>query len=130
MVLQRKPKTSLLELLESHVGGSIPERIKDLNVKLTEANRDKKSAEAALAGAERQAEDQRQQLHKVEDQLTIAKEQMGALKKQLKKAKEAATHAEYEGYDTSVKENKENLRAQVTGVCRGYCLQVWIKALN
>lgn len=25
MVLQRKPKTSLLELLESHAGGSVPE---------------------------------------------------------------------------------------------------------
>ena len=32
------------------------QRIKDVNVKLTEENRDRKSAEAALAGAERQAE--------------------------------------------------------------------------
>ena len=32
------------------------QRIKDVNVKLTEENRDRKSAEAALAGAKRQAE--------------------------------------------------------------------------
>ena len=29
-----------------------------------------------------------------------------------------------------MKETKENLRAQVTGVYRGYCLQVWTEALN
>ena len=29
-----------------------------------------------------------------------------------------------------MKETDENLRAQVTGVCRGYCLQVWNEALN
>ena len=59
------------------------QRIKDLNVKLTKANRDKKSAEIALVGAKRQAADQRQQLRKTEDQLTVAKEQIEALKKKL-----------------------------------------------
>lgn len=59
------------------------QRIKDLNVKLTKANRDKKSAEVALLGAKRQAADQRQQLRKTEDQLTVAKEQIEALKKKL-----------------------------------------------
>ena len=29
-----------------------------------------------------------------------------------------------------MKETEENLRAQVTGVCRGYCFQVWNEALN
>ena len=29
-----------------------------------------------------------------------------------------------------VKETKDILRAQVTRVCRGYCLQVWTEALN
>ena len=29
-----------------------------------------------------------------------------------------------------VKETKETLRAQVTEVCHGYCLQVWKEALN
>lgn len=49
------------------------QRIKDLNTKLTEANRDKKSVEVALEGAERQAESQRLQLCQTEDQFTIAK---------------------------------------------------------
>ena len=35
-------------------------RIKDLGTKLTEAIRERKSAEAALAGAKKQVEDQRQ----------------------------------------------------------------------
>lgn len=61
-------------------------RIKDLNVKLTEANREKKSTKAALARDERQAEDQHQQLCKIEYQLTIAKELIEALKKKLGKA--------------------------------------------
>lgn len=56
--------------------------------------RDKKSTKIALAGAERQAEDQCQQLHRFEDQLAITKEQIEALKKKLKKAEEAAAQAE------------------------------------
>ena len=52
-----------------------------------------------------------QHLRKVEDQLSIAKEQIGALKKKLKKAEEAAAHAEQEGYDTEIMEAEENLRA-------------------
>ena len=68
----------------------------------------------------------------MEDQLAIAiaKEQIVALKKKLEKAEEAAAQAEQEGYDVGVKETKENLRAKVTGVCRGYYLQVWNEALN
>ena len=38
-------------------------RVKELNTKLTEAEREKKSVEAALERAERQAETQRKQLH-------------------------------------------------------------------
>ena len=45
-----------------------------MNTKLTEANRDKKSAEATLQGAERQVKSQRKQLRQIEDQLTIAKD--------------------------------------------------------
>lgn len=50
-------------------------RIKDLNMKLTEVDRDRKSVEAALAGAEKLAKDQHQQLRKTKDQVTISKEQ-------------------------------------------------------
>ena len=37
-------------------------RVKELNAKLTEAKRERKSVEAALEGVERQAETQRKQL--------------------------------------------------------------------
>ena len=60
----------------------------------------------------------------------VAKKQIEAQKKKLKKAEEAAAQVEQDGYHTRVKETEENLRAQVTGVCRGYCYQVWTEALN
>ncbi|KAK9995603.1 hypothetical protein SO802_020289 [Lithocarpus litseifolius] len=37
---------------------------------------------------------------------------------------------EQDGYDLGVAETEEALRAQVSGVCRTYCSQVWSKALN
>ena len=42
-------------------------KIKDLGTKLIEANRERKSAETTLASAEKQAEDQRQQLRQVKE---------------------------------------------------------------
>ena len=41
----------------------------------------------------------------------MAKEQIGALKKKLEKAKEATTKVEQEGYEVEVAETEENLRA-------------------
>ena len=78
---------------------------------MTEADREKKSTEAALAGAEKQAKDQCLQLRRAEEQLAIAHEQIKAQKKELEKKEEV-------------------LKAQVKGVCQDYCLQVWIEALN
>ena len=66
----------------------------------------------------------------IEDQLKVANEQIVALKKKLKEAEKAVEEAEQEGYDVGMAETKENLRAQVTSVCRGYCLQVWNEVLN
>ena len=60
-------------------------RIQELKNKLAEANRDKKSAKAALEGAERQAEGQRRQLHQTKDLLATSKEQITALKKNWKR---------------------------------------------
>ena len=42
-------------------------KIKDLDIKLTEADRERKSAEAILAGAEKQVKDQRQQLRQAKE---------------------------------------------------------------
>ena len=104
--------------------------IKDLNTKLTEATKEKKSVKAALEGAKRQAESQRQQLRQTEDQLAVAKGQIRALKKKLEEAEEAADKAEQARYEVGVAETEEHLRGQVTKVCRGYCLQVWNESLN
>ena len=53
-----------------------------------------------------------------------------ALKKKLKEVEKAVEEAEQEGYKVRMAETEENLRAQVTRVCRGYCLQVWNEVLN
>lgn len=33
-------------------------------------------------------------------------------------------------YDIGVKNTEDALKAQVIGICRGYCLQAWTEALN
>ena len=48
----------------------------------------------------------------------------------MEKAEEATAKAKQDGIDTGVKETEKNLRIQVTGVYRGYYLQVWNEALN
>ena len=98
------------------------QRVKDLNAKLTEAIREKKSAKTALEGAEWQVETQRQQLRLTEDQLSVSKKQIGTLKRKLAQAEKVTKEAEQEGYDIGVAKTKENLKAQVFGVCRVYCL--------
>ena len=49
-------------------------KVQELKNKLAEAERDKKSVEAALEGVERQAEGQWRQLRQTEDQLAASKE--------------------------------------------------------
>lgn len=61
--------------------------------------------------------------------MAIACKQIEAQKKELEK-EEAIAQVEQFCYDTGVKETEDNLRAQVTGVCRSYCLQVWTEGLN
>ena len=65
-------------------------RIKELNMKLVEANKERKSAKAALVGTEKQAKDLCQQLRKAEEQLVVAKEQIKAQKKELEKSEDVA----------------------------------------
>ena len=118
---------------------------------LKEVTRAKDSTEASLAGAQKQAEDQTRRLLEVEEQLHIAKEQIVDLKKKLAevegaknvaiwakdeavRAKEEAefarTEAEEEAYDAGVAETEAALKAQVPGVCKLYCSQVWNEALK
>ncbi|KAL0001076.1 hypothetical protein SO802_014857 [Lithocarpus litseifolius] len=95
-----------------------------------EEGRGKRSAEAALVNAERQAEGQRVLLRQDEGQLIASKEQIIALKKKLEEAEKAKDQvekardqAEQEGYDVGVVETDEALRAEVSGVYRNYFLQ-------
>ena len=44
------------------------------------------------------------------------------LKKKLEDAKKARDQAEQDGYDVGVVETDEALKAEVSGICRAYCL--------
>ena len=48
----------------------------------------------------------------------------------MEEAKKARDQAEQEGYEIGVAETEAALRAEVLGVCRKYCLQVWNEAFN
>ena len=83
-------------------------------------------------------------LRNVEDQLAASKEQIITLKKKLEEvekakaqveksreeAEKARKEAEQHGYDVGVAETEVAFRAEVLGVCRLYCTQVWDEALN
>ena len=123
----------------------------DLKKRLTAEEQARKSADSALEGAERQAENQRKLEREANDQLTASTEQLAALKKQLKeaqrlrdqaekakveeekakaKAERERDEAEQHGYDVGVAETEDALRAKVSVVCRAYCTQTWEEALN
>ena len=102
----------------------------ELTTKLTKAERDKKSVEAALDGAKKQAEAQRKQLHQAKADLATTRDQIKALSKKLEEAEKAKDQVEQDGYEVGVAKIEEAFRAEVSEVCRYYCLQVWNEALN
>ena len=69
-------------------------------------------------------------IRNVEDQLAASKGQIIALKKKLEEAEKAKEQAEQDGYDMGVAETEEALRAEVSEVCKFYCLQVWNEAFD
>ena len=123
----------------------------DLRKRLTVEEQARKSADAALKGAEKQAESQRKLTNETKEQLATSKEQVAALKKQLEEAKKLKDQAEkarmqveedkantekerdeveQHGYDIGVAETEDTLKAEVPAVCRAYCTQTWEEALN
>ena len=111
----------------------VEKKSQELNTKLAEAERDKKSTEAALDGVERQAEAQCKQFRQAEDELSTAKSQIKVLTKKLEeaeKAKEQTDQAEQDVYDVGVAKTEEALKVEVSKVSRFYCLQVWNEALD
>ena len=94
----------------------------ELTTKLTKAEKDKKSVEAALYGAEKQAEAQHKQLRQAEANLAAARDQIKTLSKKLEEVKKAKDQVEQDGYEVEMAETEEALRAEVSEVCRYYCL--------
>ena len=114
----------------------------ELKKRLADEEHARKSANSALQGAQRQAESQTKLAHEANDQLAASNEQLVTLKKQLEEtqklrdqaekvkaeAEKAKAEAEREkdetkqhGYDVSVVETKDALRAEVLVICRAYC---------
>ena len=106
-------------------------------MKLTVEERGRKSFEVGLKNAQTQAEEQRQKFHYTEIELATAKQQVVDLKAELEKDKEAAQVAQaaadatgQQFYDLGMQEIEAHLTDELVGVCRDYCLEVWIEALN
>ena len=125
---------------------------------LTVAIRERDSTSAGLASAQKQAEDQTKRLLEAEDQLQIAKDLIEGLSKKLATAEHDKGVAEYardealrakweaefarneaevakemaedDGYNAGVAETQAILKAQIPGVCKLYCSQVWEEALK
>ena len=123
----------------------------NLRKKLIAEEQARKSADAALKGAEKQAESQRKLTNEAKEQLAASKEQVTALKQQLEEAKKLKDQAEkarmqaeenkakaekerdeaeQHGYDVGVAETEDTLRAKVPAVCCAYCTQTWEEAPN
>ena len=102
----------------------------------------RKSAESALEGYQKQAEDEGNRLHEANAELKKAREQVLALMKhseetqklreQVEKSREEAEKAKTEaeramneakqkGYEVGIAETEEALRAEVLVVCHIYC---------
>ena len=106
----------------------------DLRQKLKAEEQARKSVDAALKGAETQAESQRKLTNEAKEQLAASKEQVATLKQQLEeanklkdqaekakmqaeedkvKAKKERDEAEQHGYDVGIAETKDDLQAEV-----------------
>ena len=102
----------------------------EITTKLTGVERDRKSAKAALDGAEKQAGAQRKILRQAEVDLTAAKDKKKVLSKKLEEAEKSKDQAEQDGYEVGVAETKEAFKAEISEVCKYYYLQVCNEALN
>ena len=109
----------------------------ELTTKLTMEERVQKSAKVGLKNVQDQAEDQRKKLYHTEIELATAKQQVLKLKAKLQRAKdvtlmteEAAEASKQASYDLGVQETEVCLADGLAEVCRDYCQEVWMEALN
>ena len=117
--------------------GALKQKHMELANKLTAAERARLSAKAGLMSVEIQAEDQRKQLHMTEIKLATRRRMVLNLKAELQKIKDAARVAreaseamETASYERVVQETEVRLVEEVARVCRDYCAEVWVEALN
>ena len=150
---ERKKRITASKTLESS-----EEELAKVKADLVITTRERDNVSAGLASAQRQAEDQTKRVLEAEDQLRIAKGLIEDLNKQLaaavhekgvaeyardeavrakqeaefarNDAEAAKNTAEDDGYNLGVAETQATLKAQIPGVCRFYCSQVWEEALK
>nr|XP_023884923.1 uncharacterized protein LOC111997105 [Quercus suber] len=102
---ERKKKITAVRTLNAS-----DQNIVQLKKKLAAEENTRKSADSALEGFQRQAEDQGRLLRDANAQLAASKEQ--------------------QGYNVGIAETEETFRAEVPVVCREYCALTWQKALD
>ena len=97
----------------------------------------RRSVEARLKNAQDQAEDQCKKLYLTEIELATQKQLVLDLKVELEKAKpttrmakEAAKASRQKFYNLEVEEIEIQLAEELIEVCRDYCKETWIEALN
>nr|XP_023871766.1 neurofilament heavy polypeptide-like [Quercus suber] len=101
---EKKKRISAVRILNAS-----EQNIAQLKKKLATAEEARKSADSALEGFQRQAEDQGRLLRDANAQLAASKEQ---------------------GYNMGVVDTEDNFRAEVPAVCREYCARTWQEALD
>ena len=108
-----------------------------LSEQLKEAIRVRDSFEAGLKNAEKQAEEQRKQLHYTEINLATEKQLVMEFCKELQKAKEAAQLAKEAAaakkqavYTLGVEETQARLTEELSAVCKEYYGISWAKTLD
>ena len=117
--------------------GNLKEDQAKLSEQLKEAIKARDNSEAGLKNAEKQAEEQRKQLHYTEINLAIEKQLVKDLREKLQKvreaaqlAKEAAKAKKQAAYTLGVEETQVRLMEELSVVCREYCGISWGKALD
>ena len=105
--------------------------------KLKVSKHEHNSALAGLKSAKAQAEDQRKLLYTTKVNLATEKATVLSLKAELQKAKEAAEvvreatkAAEEAAYKRGMEDIEKRLAKEITEVCRDYCSETWVEALN
>ena len=117
--------------------GTFEQKNKELTSKLVVEERVRLSAKVGLKNAQDQAEDQRKKLYHTEIELPTQKQLVLELKADLKKVKEAARTtkeaakaSEQASYERRVQETEIQLADELAEVCRDYCKEVQVEALN